>query len=110
VSCVYIVAPHLRWAKRWADEQFRAGTLNIKEVSYSVRPGALDGLSPEDTVFLVNPVMCTGEKWELVKDALRLRRSGLCRVVGASTETVARFTQKMQGNPRHIPFEPKAGM
>jgi hypothetical protein len=104
---VYIVAPHLLWAKRWADEQFRKGTLDRRSTFYSVKAGALADAAPDDLIVLVNPVMCTGERWRLVKDALELRRSGLVLVKGASTEVPFRFVQRMQANPRYIPFEVK---
>lgn len=103
----YVVAPHLLWAMRWAEEQFRAGVLDIKTTTYSTGPGALEGIPPDSAVYLVNPVMCTGRKWALVKEALALSRAGRIRVTGASTEVVFRFTQEMQKNPRYIPFEPK---
>ncbi len=107
---VYVVAPHLLWGQRWAEQQFRSGALDIRDVFYSVKAGALDDIRFFDLVVLVNPVMCTGEKWELVKDALELRRTGQALVRGASVEPLARFTGRMQKDPRHVPFESKAGM
>jgi hypothetical protein len=105
VRC-YIIAPHLLWAKAWAEPRFRSGELDIQQTFYTTHQMGLFGLHGDDvTVVLVNPVMCEREKWEAVKFAMVLGRAGHVRLRGASTEPLARFTERMRRSLRHVPFE-----